>query len=315
METTLTQEQTTTEVITPEVVERTTAWHAIGRNFNTHSIDEALELAGLNWDVEKHPLQTVIDGTTAEVPGYFANVTSNGDVVGVVSDSYEICQNRDAFQFAGHVSKDLRFVRGGMTSRGLVYMIGELPTYRILGDEFTPHLIFQNSFNTFCGVRVAIIPLRIVCQNQFNFAWKHSENTLGFKHSSGLIGNMERGAETYKNMIEYLDDFQQGAELLAAEKIDDVQTGRFLDKFFEIKEDMTERQRNAISEKRDRFMQIYNRGDNANFKGTIWGMVNAYSDYLTHPAKVKSEESRFTNSLIDRSKFKGFMDVLSGVVS
>lgn len=307
----------TQEVVAPaivEVEERTASWAGIGASFSTKDAQEALRLSGLDWTVEKRPLWTDATGGSGpdtEVAGYYANVTTNGDIVGVVSGSYEICQNADAFQFANHVSSELTFIKGGMTARGLVYMIGQLQTYSIMGDEFTPHLIFQNSFNTVCGVKVAIIPLRVVCQNQFNIAWHNAGNTLGFRHSSGLVENMENGAATFQKVVSYMDDFQHEAESLASRRLGDAEASSFLDKFFAVKPDMTPRQVASIGENRERFVAIYNREDNQNFTGTMWGMVNAYSDYLTHPRRTRGDESRFNGNLAAGPKFNDFIGMLT----
>ena len=40
--------------------------------------------------------------------------------------------------------------------------------------------------------------------------------------------------------------------------------------------------RNRIVTARDAFMAAYESDDNQNFKGTAWGIVNAYTDYITH---------------------------------
>ena len=58
---------------------------------------EALELAGLDWQVES---RNIYSGTGAMIPGYRANVRSTDEaVLGVVSDRYCIVQNEEAFQF------------------------------------------------------------------------------------------------------------------------------------------------------------------------------------------------------------------------
>ena len=77
---------------------RETPWHGLGRIvMDAPASREALELAGLNWQVES---RNIYSGTGAMIPGYRANVRSTDDaVLGVVSDRYRIVQNEEAFQF------------------------------------------------------------------------------------------------------------------------------------------------------------------------------------------------------------------------
>ena len=66
---------------------RETPWHGLGRIvMDAPASHEALELAGLDWQVES---RNIYSGTGAMIPGYRANVRSTDDaVLGVVSDRY-----------------------------------------------------------------------------------------------------------------------------------------------------------------------------------------------------------------------------------
>ena len=77
---------------------RETPWHGLGRIImDAPASREALELAGLDWQVES---RNIYSGTGAMIPGYRANVRSTDNaVLGVVSDRYRIVQNEEAFQF------------------------------------------------------------------------------------------------------------------------------------------------------------------------------------------------------------------------
>ena len=77
---------------------RETPWHGLGRIImDAPASREALELAGLDWQVES---RNIYSDTGAMIPGYRANVRSTDEaVLGVVSDRYRIVQNEEAFQF------------------------------------------------------------------------------------------------------------------------------------------------------------------------------------------------------------------------
>ena len=73
-------------------------WHGLGVEVQEalNSAD-ALKMAGLDWEVKQRNIQ-VCGG--AKIENYKANVRStDGRVLGVVSDRYQIVQNRDAFSF------------------------------------------------------------------------------------------------------------------------------------------------------------------------------------------------------------------------
>lgn len=73
-------------------------WHGLGTQVEEAPTSaDALRLAGLDWTVQRKPIQ-VCGGR--KVDNFFANVrSSDGAVLGVVSDRYQVVQNAEAFAF------------------------------------------------------------------------------------------------------------------------------------------------------------------------------------------------------------------------
>lgn len=115
---------------------RETPWHGLGRIImDAPASREALELAGLDWQVES---RNIYSGTGAMIPGYRANVRSTDDaVLGVVSDRYRIVQNEEAFQFTDDLlGEGVTYETAGSLQGGKkVWMLAKLPRkYLIAGD-------------------------------------------------------------------------------------------------------------------------------------------------------------------------------------
>ena len=116
---------------------RETPWHGLGRIvMDAPASREALELAGLDWQVES---RNIYSGTGAMIPGYRANVRNTDDaVLGVVSDRYRIVQNEEAFQFTDDLlGEGITYETAGSLQGGKkVWMLAKLPEkYIIAGDE------------------------------------------------------------------------------------------------------------------------------------------------------------------------------------
>ena len=73
-------------------------WHGLGtRVEDAPGSREALELAGLDWQVIQRPIATT-DGQA--ISGFKANIrNTDSRVLGVVTDRYKVVQNEDAFAF------------------------------------------------------------------------------------------------------------------------------------------------------------------------------------------------------------------------
>jgi phage/plasmid-like protein (TIGR03299 family) len=260
-----------------------------------------------------------IAGTDIVVPDKVATVrTDTNEVLGVVSENYEICQNEDAFAFVDSVD-NVEIIKAGQTYTGMVYMIGKMPSTKVLNDEFTPYLIFQNGHNGKYTVKTTICPLRIVCQNQFNMAFKESANTISIQHSRNYPARLAEAEKLIKRTAQYMQNFGNTAEELAMLKIKDTDTVRnIINAFFTYDEKATDRQIRTIEEQREQVFTAYNADDNANFTGTVWGLVNGFSDYITHREMKNTKnknDSQFMSVTFDPRMFTAFVNHVQAYVA
>ena len=288
---------------------REATWINIGTDIReANNVNEALAISGLNYNVVK---QNIYLPNGALVPKKFATVQEGTDnVFGVVGDNYELVQNRDAFEFIdGIIPEGLEFVKAG-TTKDTVYIIAKLPEHYVLGDEFVPYIIFQNSHNGFSTLRAAICPLRIVCQNQFAMAFKNADNFISLRHSSSVHERMIEAQAVLTSAANYMDTFSKEAEELAMIKLSEAKQTMLINNFFAIPEDASQRKINNMMEKRDEFMVALNQEDNREYRGTAWGMMNAFADYVTHlnPKRKTelSEVNRFQTVTLNPQMMNNF---------
>ena len=81
---------------------RTATWNGIGNSVtDCRNIDQVLKASGLDYTVEKRPVFMDTESMgRLEIPNRFVTVrTSDNHSYDVVSDKFEIIQNRDAFDF------------------------------------------------------------------------------------------------------------------------------------------------------------------------------------------------------------------------
>jgi phage/plasmid-like protein (TIGR03299 family) len=282
---------------------RTATWEAVGSNISAAtSVEEALKISGLDYTVEKVPV-FLEDGTP--IPGAFCTKKEGtNDTFGVVGSQFEIIQNQEALSFVDNlVSEGLTFVKAGENHK-MLYLIGKLPSIEVLGDEVTPYLIFQNSHNGSTTLKATIAPLRIVCQNQFNLTFRKAVNKISLRHTKSIKGRLHTAQQVLLQNTEYLSEFQKQALGLAQEKVSKKQVDTLLDGIFEIKPEFNPTQVRRMEEKRDRFLSAYQADDNQNFLGTKWGLINAYTDFVTHKPLRKETPQALENHFI-KTTLKG----------
>lgn len=272
---------------------RTATWANIGTDVTScnNNLDCILKNAGLDYTVESKPV--IVDGNVVE--NFHAIVRSDGKVYNIPKKSYNVCQNKDAFSVVNEFGDKVKVVKAGESENGMIYLIGALDTIKVLDDEFTPYVILQNSHNADFALKSAIVPLRIVCQNQFNIAFGKAANTFTVKHTASINSRISEMNQIMNTAVNYLNDFSKNAQVLATKKIDFT---KFLDAIKPITAEMTDRKVNTTEIERYTIQKAYESDDNANFKGTAWGALNAAMDYDTHRKSRTSQEQRFVSSII-----------------
>lgn len=282
---------------------RTATWTNIGYDIRkATNVEEALKLSHLDYTVEKVPC-FLADGTP--IPGAFCTKKENSlETFGVVGKEFSIIQNIEGFDFINAlVGEGLTFLKAG-ENRKMVWIIGQLPTIEVLGDKVTPHVIFQNSHGGNTTLKATIAPLRIICQNQFNLTFRKADNKISLRHTSSIKERLHTAETVLAQNSIYLDEFKKKAEEMASAKVSKAKVDSFLDTIFEVKADFNPTQTKNIEGKRARFLAAYQAEDNQNFIGTQWGLVNAYTDYVTHKPLKKDTSTALENHFI-KSTLKG----------
>ena len=280
-------------------IARSTSWSNIGKDVTRcRDLNHVLTASGLDYEVTKKPVfaQTGGDKTTFKsIPNRFVTTRSNdGHMYDVVSDKFQIVQNRDAFDFVNYMGDDLTFEKAGETANGMVYIIGKLPQVNILGDTFTPHVIFRNGFSGKVKITAAICPLRVVCQNQFNFAFKNTQNAVTIRHVGNAEAKLQDAREVLKLSADYMAEINAMANQYVGVKLTHDQLEKVVDQMFPTAniESMNSFKRHQLEAARTAFVNAYNADDNGNFRGTAWGLINAYTDYVTHKVPMGKSETK-----------------------
>lgn len=278
---------------------RATSWSNIGKDVSRcRDLNHVLTASGLDYEVTKKPVFAQVGGdkpTFKPIPNRFVTTRDNdGHMYDVVSDKFQIVQNRDAFDFVNYMGDDLTFEKAGETSNGMVYIIGKLPEVDILGDAFTPHVIFRNGFSGKVKITAAICPLRIVCQNQFNFAFRDTQNAVTIRHVGNAEAKLQEAREVLKLSADYMAEINAMANQYVGVKLTPDQLEKVVNQMFPMTniESMNSFKRHQLEAARAAFVNAYNADDNGNFRGTAWGLINAYTDYITHKVPMGKSETK-----------------------
>ena len=282
---------------------RVATWQNMGKDVSDcRTTQEVLVKAGLDYTVIKKPAYDWFGGRYRKSDEYFwTRRKSDGFRYGLVGKGYEVVQNNKAFGFVDYIP-DITFVKAGETSKGRVYIIAKLPDVNILGDAFTPYIVFENGFGGNSSIKIILSPLRCICANQIPIISKEAENANMFRHTQGVTNRVKIAGATHAKIAAEMARLNTMAQGYAAMKVTPRQVRMILDAMFPVAVDTPEATIRRIEEQKQMFVDEYNEADNYAFRGTAWGLINAYTSCLTRkPLNGRAtEESRFVNLTLDR---------------
>lgn len=269
---------------------RVKPWHGIGTVVEEcPNSGEAIRLAGLDWNVEQ---QDVYTGGGTLVPGYKANVRDyDQNILGVVSDRYQVVQNWEAFAFTDELlGGGIRYETAGALQGGRrTFLLARLPQrFIIAGDEIAPYFVIMNSHDGGCSIKAAMTPVRIVCQNTLNLAFRTAKRTWMTKHTSNIMERMDDARETLQFAEQYMREMGKGVDELARKKLTDKKVMEYISEFFPVSEGMTAAQKkNNITLLNDMKARYFDAPDLQGMGRNGYRFINAVSDFATHAEPIR----------------------------
>lgn len=292
-------------------------WHGLGVEVaEAPTSADALRLAGLDWEVQQKNIQ-ICGGSKIE--NYKANVRStDGAVLGVVSDSYKIVQNADAFSFTDElIGGDVRYETAGSLRGGKkIWLLAKMPERKIAGDAVEPYLCFSNTHDGTGAIRVCMTPIRVVCNNTLNLALNTAKRQWSARHMGNIEQKMQEARMCLQLADAYMDGLGDYADKLANKTINDEELDKILNEMFPVEENDSERKKTMAKKAKDEFMVCYWRPDIAQFLNTAWGVVNAMSDMVSHSEPLRNTANYRENNwgrIMDGHKMLDKLSSLVGV--
>lgn len=278
------------EVETMMFVGRERPWHGLGTMVEeAPDSREALIAAGLDWDVVQRPVFTQ-DGV--KVPGYFANVRQqDGSILGVVTSRYKVVQNRDAFGFTDALLGDgVRYETAGSLMGGRkTWILAKLPTrYIIQGEQILPYLVFSNTHDGSGAIKIAMTPIRVVCNNTLNLALDTADRSWSIHHTGDIAAKLEDARETLFMAEEYMNELGKGFEDLSRKRLTDAAVDEFIKELLPIADDASETtEKNILRLRKDVATRYFDAPDLQGLRKNGYRFINAVSDFATHAAPIR----------------------------
>ena len=278
-------------------------WHGLGvRVSEAPESAEALRLAGLDWEVDQEPIFTE---ENVLIPGYKANIrNTDRRVLGVVTDRYKVIQNTEAFSFTDALlGEGVRYETAGSLQGGRkIWLLARLPKeYIISGDRISPYLVFSNTHDGSGSVKVAITPIRVVCNNTLNLALSTAKRSFSMIHTGDIKEKMNEAKNTLFMAEDYMEKLGKEVDSLRLKKLTDIQVDSLIRKLLPSDEnDSVQQFKNIKRLREDMRSRYFDAPDLKDVGKNAYRFINAVSDFATHAEPLR-KTANYKENLFGRT--------------
>jgi len=273
---------------------RQTPWHGLGVKVEEAPTSrKALELSGLDWNVIQKPIFT---SDNELIPNYKVNLReTDNKTLGVVTDRYKIVQNQEAFAFTDALlGEGVTYETAGSLQDGKkVWLLAKLPErYKILGDYISPYLVFSNSHDGSGALKIALTPIRCVCQNTLNLAIHDAKRIWTTNHSGDITLKLKEAMKTLLLAEYYMKKLGDEAYVLSRKSLSDKKVLNFIEELIPLPDNPSKIQENNIDLLRtDLKLRYFEAPDLEYLPKTGWRFINAVSDFATHVTPLRKTQN------------------------
>ena len=277
----------------------------IPNDLEDKNIKTIFESTGLDWEVVQKPIMYKDSQFHIKaLPQFVGNFRSdNGQFLGIVHPTeYKVVQNIEAFDFIDELT-DFTFEKVGMFDGGRkVFIVGKTSEKIYIDGNTDPidfYFTFLHGHDGKSSIKFLLCPIRMFCMNQMNLMLE----TAVFKHMIRHTGDVQFKLAQIHQAVEDCHLYINELESLVQSMINNKPTktiDQLVIDLIPIENDDSKLVTLRKEEARSSIKHLYeNKDDLQNYKGTVYGMVSAVSDYVSH-----AMPKRMTNYALDNQFIK-----------
>lgn len=311
------------------VSKREIPWHSLGKVVDAMTSEEAIKLAGMDFEVGIAPVYANVGGIekeitknvprvireTIKVNGELQNSFSRvkmipdkyctyrkdtNDVFGIVGNKYEVVQNTEAFDFFDSIVGDKMAIyetAGALGNGEQVFVSAKLPSFmEIHKDLIEQYLLLSTSHDGSGSINVLFTPIRVVCNNTLSAALKGSTNIVRIKHTKNARERLEASKKILGIVDKNGNTLSEVYKHLHKQVIHDEDFDKLVMDTYGYIPDNRGIFSDTAQKKLDAITEYYHTGfGQAELVGTKYGAFNAITGYIQNVEPIK-DESKFFNS-------------------
>ena len=291
------------------------AWHGLG-NLIPHdkrlTIKDAIESAGLTWEVGLLPLQ-IANGPVATELGLAGNAVranavyrkTDNSILGVVGPGYTPYQNWELFDwFKPFIEAETAsfHTAGSLKDGKVVWALASLNRKDMeiaKGDMVKKFLLLSNSHDGTHAIRVGFTPIRVVCANTLAAAFSAKDsNLIRAKHRKNVAMSMDKIRETINVVDAKFEATAEQYRFLATHHFSRKDLEKYVTVVWKQGKELDKEPSTQAKNQMAEVFRVLETGrglDIPSIKGSWWQAYNAVAEYLSYESRTRTQENRVTS--------------------
>jgi len=285
-------------------------WHGLGQKISADApIETWIEEARLNWDILSAPVRFNPTGEEYNEVFPFPNKnvlfrSDNQEPLSIVSDQYKVVQPKEVLEFYRSLIETAGFkmeTAGSMFNGKKIWALaktGDVAT--IKHDRIESYLLLATSCDGSLATTAQFTSVRVVCNNTLSFAIDKGEGQK--EYSVKVPHSREFNPEEVKAELGLVHDsfknFKSNIIAMTEKKISDKQAVKFLINVMGDAEKSIEEQ--PQPRRMARIIELFQGGaigsGMSSSDGTVWGLLNAVTQFADHDRSTRSTDSRLNSA-------------------
>jgi phage/plasmid-like protein (TIGR03299 family) len=279
-------------------------WHGIGTELNhPATAAEAIKEARLDYTVAAEPLYRK-NGREMDNLKVIVRPDTN-DELGIVSNSYKIIQNVEAFNFFDSVVEEglaMYHTAGALGKGERIWILAKLPDSVLVtkDDVVNKYLLLTTSHNGVSSLLMYFTPVRVVCQNTLNLSSTNATSGISIRHTGNIMNKVSEARRILGLAVNYYMKFDADAHAMLKYQMSDAELKKYFDYALRgnVGPDVEESTR--VTNEKETLMTLFHTGkgnDLPEVRGSAWAALNAVTEYVDHYRTIKNLAADRTNRL------------------
>lgn len=281
-------------------------WHGLGEKLPPgQSIETWVEAARLNWRIQTLPVQYQFQDRLRIMPDRFVLARDDtGAALSVVSADYQVVQPKEILEFYRDLVAERHYTletAGALDGGRKVWALAKTGLVRNVArhadDKLGAYVLLATSCDKSLATTATFTSIRVVCQNTLSFAFQDMKKQL--RRHIKVDHTTKFNPTPIKEQLGLIDDawsrFMEQIDPMANYPLSGASVQRFVESLF-LSDKEIEEGKQPSSSKYKEINQITSLlhsapgQDIATAKDTLWGALNAVTNYVDHVRSAKSGE-------------------------